>query len=140
MPFNIHLHEELDFDKSEFDRRTSGSNDEHLPVDVLALRVCRSRGTRANSYEESGYSALHRPNENKISDGWRGGASLRVEGGISWKGGAEAASRALHRLVRWLGEKGSCHYSVGYDFLAEVSEVRASSSSIFRCASLILDS
>ena len=26
-----------------------------------------------------------RPNENKISDGWRGGAWLRVEGGISWK-------------------------------------------------------
>jgi hypothetical protein len=25
------------------------------------------------------------PNENKISDGWRGGARLRVEGGISWK-------------------------------------------------------
>jgi hypothetical protein len=25
------------------------------------------------------------PNENKISDGWRGGAWLRVEGGISWK-------------------------------------------------------
>jgi hypothetical protein len=27
----------------------------------------------------------HGSNENKISDGWRGGASLRVEGGISWK-------------------------------------------------------
>jgi len=26
-----------------------------------------------------------RPNENKISYGWCGGASLRVEGGISWK-------------------------------------------------------
>jgi hypothetical protein len=25
------------------------------------------------------------PNENKISDGWRDSASLRVEGGISWK-------------------------------------------------------
>jgi hypothetical protein len=27
----------------------------------------------------------HAPNENKMSDGWRRSASLRVEGGISWK-------------------------------------------------------
>lgn len=26
-----------------------------------------------------------RPNENKMSDGWRDGASMRVEGGISWE-------------------------------------------------------
>ena len=25
------------------------------------------------------------PNENKMSDGWREGASLRIEGRISWK-------------------------------------------------------
>ena len=28
---------------------------------------------------------LRRANEKKISDGWRGGASLRIQGGISWK-------------------------------------------------------
>jgi hypothetical protein len=28
-------------------------------------------------------TSSHRPNENKISDGWRDGASLRVESGIS---------------------------------------------------------
>src|ERR1051326_7479879 len=41
-----------------------------------------------------------RPNENKMSDGWRDGASLRVEGGISWESGTQAASRSLHRMVR----------------------------------------
>src|SRR6476469_1599025 len=29
--------------------------------------------------------ALHGPNENKMSDGWRESASLGVEGRISWK-------------------------------------------------------
>jgi len=29
--------------------------------------------------------AVHRPNENKMSYGWRDGAWLRVEGGISSK-------------------------------------------------------
>jgi len=28
---------------------------------------------------------LRRPNDNKISDGWRGGASLRIESGVSQK-------------------------------------------------------
>src|ERR1051326_2144994 len=41
-----------------------------------------------------------RSNENKMSDGWRDGASLRVEGGISWESGTQAASRSLHRMVR----------------------------------------
>jgi hypothetical protein len=35
--------------------------------------------------EEDNHRASHRPNENKMSDGWRDGASQRVEGGISWK-------------------------------------------------------
>ena len=30
-------------------------------------------------------SNAHSSNENKMSDGWREGASLRIEGGISWK-------------------------------------------------------
>jgi hypothetical protein len=39
-------------------------------------RGCKGNGDRAE---------CHRPNENKMSDGWRGGASPRVEGGVSWK-------------------------------------------------------
>jgi hypothetical protein len=34
---------------------------------------------------EYAMNALMRPNENKMSDGWREGASRRVEDGISWK-------------------------------------------------------
>ena len=41
---------------------------------------------------------LHASNEDKMSDGWRASASLRVEGGISWKVTNKAASRSLHRI------------------------------------------
>jgi hypothetical protein len=45
-------------------------------------------GSAANLASKSAIVELavvaHSPNENKMSDGWREGASLRVEGGISW--------------------------------------------------------
>jgi hypothetical protein len=41
-----------------------------------------NRKTRKDGKSEG---FLHGPNENKMSDGWRDGARLRGDGGISWK-------------------------------------------------------
>jgi hypothetical protein len=40
---------------------------------------------RSHPSNEDQREASHGPNENKMSDGWRESASLRVEGGISSK-------------------------------------------------------
>jgi hypothetical protein len=53
----------------------STSDDEHavtVSVDIAAKMAME-------------YDDRMRPNENKISDGWRGSASLRVERRTSWK-------------------------------------------------------
>jgi L-amino acid N-acyltransferase YncA len=47
--------------------------------------VARRTSEKCAGCERHHNEGFHRPNENKMSDGWRESASLPVEGGISWK-------------------------------------------------------
>lgn len=62
--------------------------------EMLILHVCRNTCRLQPSTEEVGLfrfakcgDRLHAryPNQNKISEGWRGGARLRIGSGISWR-------------------------------------------------------
>ena len=64
--------------------------DRHGERRCLCAAHLRCKTGASDDEQTQEKQCLHREreltiNENKISDGWRGGASLRVEGGISWK-------------------------------------------------------
>ena len=57
-----------------------GALESTMPADKSSLHGGVAHAGEAKS--ENDENAAHTPNENKMSDGWRESASLRVEGGI----------------------------------------------------------